>query len=353
MATARKVPTLPAELLINIFNNLKGKKLIEMTSVCASWNKIIGNSQMDKICLKSNDNTVYTLFNLKRILEYTEREYRNIRIYSVKAVNLEEFETYGFKWKSVKILHSTINSYQSLKDFVMKFVTTLEELDMEHLTFPSRFDIIPIELPNLKSLRCGHFRFEADVLKMLQWNIGRLKEFAVTYRSFSDDNYHIMNHTTELQVLRVSGTPTIDSSMTNLNNFLILKKDYLRELQVDSMSKLTLQLVWNDLKCSSIITFGNHDLLIDSSNFNLNRNTYIRKIFMSRLMQYSLLDKMIHASPNLKHISTPSFRDDIIHLVAEKLNKLQDLYSYKTENGNPRRVVTFKVYETTIDIISE
>lgn len=353
MADTRILPTLPAEILIKIFNHLSGKVLIELTSVCTSWNKIIGNSQMDKICVKSNDNTIYTLFNLKGIFEYTEREYRNIRMYSVKAVNFEAFQTYGFKWKSVKILHSTISSYEVLKDFVMKFVTTLEELDMEHLTFPSRFDIIPIELPNLKSLRCGHFRFEADVLKMLQSNIGRLKEFAVTYRSFSDDNYHIMHHTTRLQILRVSGTPIIDSSMINLNNFLLLKKDHLRELQVDSMSKVTIQLVWNDLKCSSIVTFGNHDLLIDSSNFNLNRNTSIRKIFMNRIMQYSLLDKMIHASPNLKYIATPSFRIDTIHLVAQKLAKIQELYSYKTVNGNPRRVVTFKVYETTIDIISE
>lgn len=353
MTTINYLANLPAEILINIFSHLKGADLIKLTRVNKTWNKIIGNSQMDKICIKSNDSSRQNLFEIRDIFQYTDREYKNIRMFSVKAVNFESFQTYGFKWKSVKLAHSSISSYEVLKEFILKFVNTLVELDLEHLTFPSRFDKTPIVLPKLKVLRCAHFRFEADILKMLECNIGNLREFAVTYRSFHDDNIPIMYLTNKLEVLRVSGTPQAEATTPNLNQFLLLQKDHLREIQVDAMSKLTLQLIWNELKCYKVVTNGNCDLLINNSNFILQRNTYIQTIFMSRFMQYSLLDKIVHASPNLKHISTPSFRSKIIHIVVDKLTKLQELYSYKTENGNVRRAVTFKVHESTIDISTE
>lgn len=353
MAANSLMSGLPAEILINIFNNLKGNDLIKISSVCKNWNCIIGYSQMDKICIKANDNSRRGLKEVKGIFESTEREYKHISMFSVKRINFEDFETFGFKWKSVKISRSTIDSFNILKDFLMKLVATLEELDLTHLTSPTVFDKITIDLPRLKVLRCENLRLEADVLRMFECNINNLKELSVSYRSFSDDNYHIMQQTSQIQILRVSGTPTTTTTTINLNNFLTLKQEQLKEVQVDSMSKVTLQLIWNQLKCFKTITFGNADLLVNDSNFSLDQNLTVRKIYIYHLMQYSLLDKIIHASPNLKYIFTPTLQPETMHLVVDKLTKLQVLNSYKIENGNIRRVIKFKVYENTIDVTFE
>lgn len=350
MSENRSISDLPAETLINIFNRLRGKELINITRVCKNWNFIIGNTQMDKISIRINDKSRRGLKEAKELFEITDREYKHITMYFVSKINLESFETYGFNWKSVKLLRSTIESFDLLKEFLLKFVTTIEELDLMHLTLPSRFDKIIIKLPKLKVLRCEHLRLEADVLEMLKCNIGNLKEFLVSYRSFSNEHYHIMLNATQIQILRVSGIPNTNESTDNLHLYLKLKQDNLQELQLDAMDIPTLKLVWNELSCYKTITFGCSNLLINNSNFTLDQNTAVTKIYILHFMQYSLLDKIIHASPNLKCIIAPRWQDNIIKLIAHKLTILQELYSFKIINGHNRRVIKFKVNGSSIEL---
>ncbi|CAO1409501.1 unnamed protein product [Diamesa serratosioi] len=343
----------PAETMINIFDNLKGNDLIKMTTVCKSWNLIIGNSQMNKISIKINDNSRRGLREVKELFEITDREYKHITIYFAKKINLESFETYGFNWKSVKLLRSTIASFDLLKEFLMKFEQTIEELDLVHLTLPSLFEKVKIELPKLKVLRCEHLRLEADILQMFESNLGNLKEFMVSYRSFSDVNFHIMDKATQIKTLRVAGTPITDVATNNLHSYLRMKKNDIKEIQIDSMGIPTLQLIWNELKSYKTLTFGSIALLIANSNFNLEENETLTRICLLFVMQYSLLDKIIQASPNLNYILVPTLQDETVNLVANKLTKIQQLYSYKSEPTNVRKVIKFQVYENTIDVFIE
>lgn len=142
-------PIFPNECLELIFGHLKGEKLLKYTSVCPTWNYVIGSTRecMNGITLKFGFHLKYE----RKILLEGHRKYYSLEpMVTVTEKMVDLLEKDGRAWQKVCVLKG-FETWQVFYDFLQLIQGSVQELtvheEVSNKAVRSHFNIIDLQFP--------------------------------------------------------------------------------------------------------------------------------------------------------------------------------------------------------------
>lgn len=356
---------LPAEIKQIIFSHLKAADLLNLCSVCKSFNDFIGQSQdMMKIFWIK----FYT-FKMKDMesLAASSRSYEKLKVNRVNKSEHFEFLTDLAKpWKKILIYNCEFKKTEILYEFIESFSESIRELEISDIEILNDdFQICPLKFPNLK--RVMFRNVPASVIEIFQLNKnlknaafdiaqsveGKISTNPMVHtflnnceklkhlqlgphyiKNLFDQENVSMRYQFELEKLMLKFPIIRDESSdieTNVCKFLEDQQKVQWILFMELQNEAILCEAWNKVSSVCHLSFvGLEGLFDDDMDLAMEPNFNIIHIeLLSRKLLISQLRKIFAAAPNMKTLHVHTLTKYIMEFTARNHHNLQQL-TYET-----------------------
>lgn len=368
------VADLPLELLENIFKELQGRYLIELTKVCSKFNLAIGESRklMNKIRLRCKPSTVQAV---DEVLSVTKRRYVHIKFeeffFGQSHFNYSGFFRQRDTWLSFKMMYCRFYSVPK-HDFEPLFKDLVElEMGLGSGGLPFFGSIPKVEVPNLEKLKVYvlDMDFITTSLKFLEFKENQgscvanllllnpgLEELQMSYKSINtifNNQFWNGNAKSSIKKLTLERLKDLESvhpaCIDNFLVFLTTQRHSMEELTIHWFSSIshnadpglrTLQFAFSQFqKLRKLVIIDNHWRLVEylysavrALQIVPNRsNTELRLRFEKTEYSVELFQKLATACPNLRKLAARWIDETLLKHCAACLPVLKTLYAFEME----------------------
>lgn len=154
---------MPEDILMEIFKDMSGSDLIELTGVCRGFNQLIGKSPnlMNRIRFKVESQEVHSFTEADEVLNNSVRSYKHLSLYDLKFEKSQfpEYLKGPNRWQSMKLSTCVFGTAHDFAAFISLMKDTLEEADIKDIQIAcgeTGGDSTRLTVPNLRKLKCGN-----------------------------------------------------------------------------------------------------------------------------------------------------------------------------------------------------
>lgn len=362
---------LPEELIEKILKNLRGRDMISATLSCPKFNGLISKSNfcMRKIVLKCDGTKGITeMDSLIDMLSSTARKYKHLKLCNYDSFN-GKFSSRLFDWETVTVSSVNFRKGSYLMNFLRHFakIHTLRLMDVK-IVKPSKVKNKLVVFHRLHTFHCdtpkrlftsqSWLNIDQNLLvDLLHLNSKNLR-YLLLHISFIPGLYGITTNLKLRSLVLVcreykNRLLTSDRYITeSLKNFLIIQKDCLSELTLETLNNELLEFIYSKMKLYKF-TIGNGHVHLKAHQLHLPKNPCIRFLNMEKDLNSRELRKIFKATPELLQVKSRIFNVNMNEIMGILINEIQIVDASLVDLNYPLeyiyytgfRVLTFNLFE--------